>query len=122
VSKEPDRSNEALLTMDELEDWLEQETRDSIKAMELRVREATSLVVAYSLGKITREEANERFHRYEHRWREALPGTNAGADKRDKAIVAAVDEAQGHYSSRRDVRTRYERLFPNRSADSKPSR
>jgi hypothetical protein len=122
VSNKSHKSNGELLTAEELADWSEQEIRDSIKAMKLRVCEAMELSTAYSLGKITADQANERFFRYEHRWREALPGTNAAPEAKDEAILAAIDEARGPYSSRRQIRERYEKRFSNRPGNAGYSR
>ena len=95
-----------IMTPEELKDWLAQEIRDSAKAHELRTKEVTEFVAAYSAGNISAEEAVERFRRYDKRWGEALYGVSAFPGTSDDEIVRAIDAAReemlsgGSHSSR----------------------
>jgi hypothetical protein len=83
-----------LMTPEEFQGWLKQEIRDSAKAHELRVKDATAFVTAYSEGKLTPEEAEEHLYRYDRRWGEALCGTMASPGTSDEAILRAIDKAR----------------------------
>lgn len=61
---------------DDMAAWMAQEVRDSAKAFELRVREATQLAAEYSAGRLSEAEAIERLSKYDKRWGEALFGTS----------------------------------------------
>src|ERR1700683_4740522 len=76
MSKESQGDEADYATPQELRSWLSQEIKDMTRAFDLRLREATDLVTAYSLGDLTPEQADERSWRYQHRWGEALPGTS----------------------------------------------
>jgi hypothetical protein len=88
------------LSPQEMRDWLAQEIKDSAKAHELRVKEATAFVTAYGSGEITANEAMRRMHEYDRRWGEALFGTNAGNNVTDQAIVERIDRARAETASR----------------------
>lgn len=83
-----------MLSPDEMKGWLAQEIRDSAKAHELRVREATDFVTAYASGKIGAEEASARLLRYDRRWGEALPGVTTTESLSDERILEAIDRAR----------------------------
>jgi hypothetical protein len=88
-------SNESeYLSPKEMQDWLLQEVRDSAKAFELRVKEATEIASAYAQGQLSPKEAHERCWHYQQRWGEALYGTTAGDNVSDKTILEAIDEAR----------------------------
>jgi hypothetical protein len=82
------------LSPQEMQGWLREEIRDSAKAHELRVKEATEFVTAYASGKISAEEAADRLHQYDKRWGEALYGATASPGVSDEAIVRAIDKAR----------------------------
>lgn len=90
------------LTPAEMRDWLAQEIKDSARAHDLRVKEATEIVRAYTAGEISPEEAMEWNWRYQHRWQEALPGANA--QMTDEEILSRIDKARRPYSSLRQIR------------------
>jgi hypothetical protein len=104
VPDEPDESMH--LSVKEMQSWLNQEIMDSLKACELRVREATALVTAYAMGELTPQAANDRLTMYEDRWGEALPGATAASHITDEAITAKVDAA---HAAQRAWRERYRR-------------
>jgi hypothetical protein len=82
------------LSPEEMQGWLKEEIRDSSKAHELRIKEATDFVSAYASGTISAEEAAERLLRYDRRWGEALYGATASPGLSDKAILSAIDRAR----------------------------
>lgn len=61
----------------EMQGWLEREIADAAKAMELRVKDATRFVTAYSRGEISAAEADKQNYAYSRRWGEALPEYSA---------------------------------------------
>jgi len=95
----------------DMQTWLAQEIIDSAKAFELRVREATGFVTAYSLGQLTPEQADEMHSRYEHRWGEALAGVNATPNLTDEEITLAIDRVLGEYSGPQRIREQYVARF-----------
>jgi hypothetical protein len=88
-----------LLSQDDLRNWLVQEIKDATKALELRVRDASALVMAHCAGETTLIEANDAFNRHFHRWGEALPGASVSEGALDAEIVKAIDEGTGAYHS-----------------------
>jgi hypothetical protein len=83
-----------VLTPEELQSWLAQEIKDSAKAHELRVKDATKFVEEYRGGKISGEEVMERLHAYDRRWGEALSGASASEGLTDEMILNAIDRAR----------------------------
>ena len=82
------------LTPEEAQGWLKEEIRDSAKALELRVKEATTFVAEYAAGRLTPEEANDHLVRYDQRWGEALYGASAFPGCSDEEILKAIDKAR----------------------------
>lgn len=82
------------LSPQDVREWFHQEVADLSKALELRLKESSELVTAYTSGKISPEEAGKRFLRYNRRWGEALPGTHAGKGVSDDQILKAIDEVR----------------------------
>jgi len=109
VTGEPDEPLH--LSAREMREWLLQEIRDSMKACELRVREATAFVTAYAVGELSPEQAMERLNKYEDRWGEALCGTKAASHMTDDQIVGQIDQMRSTYGSLRAMRERYERRW-----------
>jgi hypothetical protein len=68
------------LTPKDLRVWLRDETRWVLKEAELRIRDATDFVTAYSAGELSPEEAMKRRDQYDDRWGET------------KLVVAMPDE------------------------------
>jgi hypothetical protein len=93
------------LTPEEFRGWLSQEIRDSSKAHELRVKEATEFVTAYTSGDISPEEAMKRLRNYDQRWGEALYGAMATPEVSDEQIISAIDQARAKQNSVRRIRT-----------------
>ncbi len=100
-----------LLSVKDMREWLLGEINDSMKACELRVREATAFVTAYAMGELTAEEANKRFEAYEERWGEALFGVDSRGRGTDQAIVGSIDQARATYGSQEEMQKRYEDLI-----------
>jgi hypothetical protein len=86
MSNEDTIAQSDFLSPKEMQNWLLQEIRDSAKAHELRVNDATELATAYALGELTPEQAHERFIQHNTRWGEAIPGTYSGPRISDQAI------------------------------------
>jgi len=82
------------LTSKEMGNWLRTEISNATKALELRLKEATSFVAAYTAGEMSAREAGERHWRYEQRWGEPLPGIVSAIGMTDEQIVAAIDETR----------------------------
>jgi hypothetical protein len=106
------------LTPQEMQRWLSEEIADLIKAMQLRVTEASALVNSYAAGEISAEEAEKRLAQYNWRWTEALPGTSASTGLTDQQILAAVDSAAEQQTG--IFRRRYSATY--RSGPKMPSR
>jgi hypothetical protein len=109
VSQENAEEKVEYLSPDDMRQWLRQEIADSAKALELRLKEATAFVTAYGAGKITPEEANEKQWQYLQRWGEPLPPR--GASTSDEQILAAIDEFEGPYTTLKQNREKYRKLF-----------
>ena len=109
--KDDDKGIPEYLSAADMRDWLSQEIRNATKALELRVRDATDFVTAYSAGELTPEQADERQWRYLHRWGEALPGAMAGDHVTDKQILDRIDASQGEYSSPRELEEHFRERF-----------
>jgi hypothetical protein len=75
--------------------WLKREIADIMKAAELRVKDASELVVGYSAGEVSRQQAEALSNRYAERWGDALPGTLRPEGKTDSEILEALDRANG---------------------------
>jgi hypothetical protein len=83
-----------------MQGWLQEEIRDSAKAHELRVKEASELVNAYVSGKLSSEELSEQLYKYDKRWGEALLGSTASPGVSDQEIVNAIDKARDNSFAR----------------------
>jgi hypothetical protein len=92
------------------------------KAFELRLKEATDLVTAYSLGDLTPEQADERSWRYQHRWGEALSGASVSDGVTDEQILSKIDQTRGKYFSVRESGEKYKALFGKTPGPSSASR
>ncbi len=84
---------EDYLSVRDIRQWAEREIREATKALELRTKELTDLVRAYSAGEITPQKANELHSRYYRRWGEALPGVVAPEALTDEQILGTIDRA-----------------------------
>lgn len=82
------------MSVKDMQGWLREEIRDSAKAHELRVKDATELVTAYADGQLTTEEAMERLNQHDRRWGEALFGASAFPGLTDKEILDRIDAAR----------------------------
>ncbi len=82
------------LTPDELLDTLRREVIAINRAAELRVRELTVLVTDYARGRLSPEEANERFSRYSGRWGDPIHGVSVVEGKTDAQILKEMADAR----------------------------
>jgi hypothetical protein len=89
------------LSVRDMQEWLKDEVRDSAKAHELRVKDATELVTAYAEGKLTTEQAMERMVQFDHRWGEALFGSAARPGIPNETILQEIDAAREDVATRR---------------------
>ena len=87
-------SQREFMTPEEFQEWLKDEIRDSAKAHELRVQNATAFVTAYAEGKLTPEEAQDKLLAYDRRWGEALYGASVVPGLSDEAILQQIDAAR----------------------------
>jgi hypothetical protein len=94
MSEQDRRGDEEFMSPKEMAGWLREEIRDSQKAWELRVKDATAFVNAYAAGELSAKEANEKMLAYDRRWGEALFGASAGAGITDEAILKTIDAAR----------------------------
>ena len=85
-----------LLSPKDMQKWLSQEMKDSVKAHEMRMADAIAFTTAYALGELTPEQAHERSIQYSTRWGEALPGTHAFQGATDDQILDAIDKATAY--------------------------
>jgi len=106
----------------EVKQWADQELRDATKALELRKKELTELVTAYSAGQITPEQADERVDRYQHRWGESLRGCYATDTITDEEILAKIDSTRRPFVNARESREQFRRMFPKAAGDEGPTR
>ena len=81
------------LTPKDMRQWAQQEIQDAAKGLELRIRELTGFVGAYSAGEISPEKADELHSRYYHRWGESLPGHSVSENVTDEQLLAGIDKA-----------------------------
>ena len=97
---ENSKDESGYLSPQEMREWALQESRDSAKAHELRVKEATDLATAYASGEIDAQEADKRLKQYDRRWGEALFGTSAIGNASDEQIVQEIDKARSEAAAR----------------------
>lgn len=117
-SKADDESD--TLSVSDFNVMLKHEIINAMKAADLRLREFSEFTAQYAAGKITAEEAMDKYFHYEQKWGEALPGVPRAEGLSDAEIVAAVNEAGGKYTSREEGRKRYNQLFSKK--ENPPSR
>ena len=116
--KQGDKEDEEFLTPDEMRQWAEREIKDATKALELRSKEVTEIVRAYSAGEITPEKADERYARYNDRWGESLPGTTVGDGlKTDEQLLAEIDKAAGPFTTPRKLNEEFRRRFEGKPGE-----
>lgn len=102
--QENDDAATDMLTPSEMRGWLKSEIADAAKAFDLRLREASDLVVSYALGELTPTQARQRLAAYDERWGEALAGASAVADAADHAIITAIDRVRSESKVRASIR------------------
>jgi hypothetical protein len=81
------------MSVAEMREWFAQEQKDLDKARELRIKEATGFIEAYSRGELTPKEAMGRLIAYEDRWGEPLGVASAMPHVSDEEILAKMDKA-----------------------------
>jgi hypothetical protein len=108
-SKAEDESD--TLSVSDMNVILKHEIIAVMKAADLRLREFSGFTAEYAAGKITAEEAMDRYFHYQQKWGEALLGVPRAEGLSDAEIVATVNEAAGKYTSREEGRKRYDQLF-----------
>jgi hypothetical protein len=105
MADQESHDRDGTLTVQEMQDWLTSQIRDSAKAHELRIRGATELVSAYAEGKLTPKQAMDGLVRHDVRWGEALFGTSAFPNLSDQQILEAIDKARNSAMGRHAART-----------------
>ena len=91
----------------EMEGWLQREIADIKRAAELRIKDATAFVTAYSKGEISQEEADERSYQYSRRWGEPIFGVFRSEGLSDEQVLKQLDEANSKLYSRKPYRGRH---------------
>jgi hypothetical protein len=91
----------------EMEGWLQREIADVKKAAELRIKDATLFVTAYSKGEISKEQAEDRSYQYSRRWGEPIFGVSRSEGLSDEQILKELDEARGKRFARQPFKGRY---------------
>lgn len=99
------------LSPKDMQKWALGEIADSAKAHELRAKSATEIATEYAMGKLTPEEAQERFYLHEHRFGEAIPGTHAFQGATDEQLLASIDKARGKYVPFREEDAEFRKRF-----------
>jgi hypothetical protein len=89
---EPPESD--LLTPDELLDTLRREVIAISRAAEMRTRELTVLATDYARGRISPEEANERFFIYSDKWGDAMYGISSFEGRTDAQILEEMADVR----------------------------
>jgi hypothetical protein len=120
MSRSDSKDVPEMLSPQDMQQWLQREISDCTKALELRIKEATAYVSAYAGGQITTEEADERHWRYLQRWGEPLPAR--GPKTTDEQIIAAIDEFEGPYTTAKQNRETYKRVYGRNSGESSRNR
>jgi len=94
AARRPDREESDFPSVRDMEGWLQREIADVKRAAELRIKDATSFVTAYSRGEIASAEAAQLSHKYASRWGDPLPGISRSQGLRDEEILDAIDETR----------------------------
>ena len=114
------------LSPKDMQNWAEEEMKDSAKAHELRMKELKSLVADYNARQRSHPRRRmSRMLRYGHRWGDALRGASAQAHLSDEQIVAKIDSlvsTRRPYTSRREASEGFRRIFGRHPDDDVPSR
>jgi hypothetical protein len=82
------------LSPQEMAEWLDGEIKNTMRAADLRARDAAALATAYTSGKIKPEEAEQRLYQFSKRWGDALPGVSASENLTDGEILKRIDETR----------------------------
>jgi hypothetical protein len=90
----------AHLNRKEMQAWLNEEIRDVLKECDLRVRDATDFTTGYLTGKLTAEQANERFDAYYERWDDPLRGVYASSHQNEQSLLDAIDTNRKQQNTR----------------------
>jgi len=91
----------------EMEGWLQREIADIKRAAELRIKDATAFVTAYSKGQISQDEAGERSCQYSRRWGEPIFGVFRSEGLNDDELLKQLDDARKRTSSLQSYKGRY---------------
>jgi len=106
VSSDQENDDEPYTPRD-MRQWAEQEIKDIAKSVELRLRQVTELVSAYSAGELTQEEAIRRYDAYRFRWGDALRGATMNEGVSDERILAQIDKGLCLTREGRELYRRY---------------
>jgi hypothetical protein len=90
-----------LLTPDDLRSWLQREILDLTKETQLRLRDAVDFVEGYASGRLSAEEATQRWQKYSDRWGES-PFASIGVLGKftDDRIIQQMDAARSQHRAR----------------------
>jgi hypothetical protein len=79
------------LSADGMREWLAREKADVARATELRIKEATAFVEAYTNREVSQEQLEQHLLEYSRRWGEALPGVGRSGGLSDEEILGRID-------------------------------
>lgn len=93
--------NNDLLTPEDLRSWLQREILDLTKETQLRLRDAVDFVEGYASGRLSADEANQRWQKYSDRWGESAFASIGVLGKfTDDRIIEQIDTARNRHRTR----------------------
>jgi hypothetical protein len=100
MTDQEDHDRSDTMSVKDMQEWLQEQIRDSERAHELRIKEASGFVSEYAQGKLTHEQAIERMKQYDLRWGAPLFGASAAPGISDEEIVQTMDQLQREHNAR----------------------
>ena len=90
-----------VISSDDMNAILRDEVQEVMKAADLRIREIAAFTTAYAAGKITPEEATDKYMEHMDKWGDALPGVIRPVRYlTDEEITADMEKAVGAHTRR----------------------
>jgi hypothetical protein len=104
-----------LLTPDEMLDVLRSEVIAISRGAHMQIAGLTAIVTDYARGKISAEEANERYHEHTRPWTDPLYGISTFEGRSDRAILEEMERVKREVlDSDTERRARLEEYEKNR--------
>ena len=117
MSAQSGGESEDYLSPADMRKWMDDEIRQSTKALELRTRDLTSFVTAYCAGELTPQQADELHSRYYRRWGEPIPGVSLVGNIPDEEVLAQIDKLSGPSTGPKELSRRYRQRYGLRQDD-----